>query len=61
MLPDMTDTPASAQDEVPAQDESLFGTVDLILLFALLVGGLYWLFKRNRKEEKPVTRSYAIQ
>lgn len=61
MLLDMTDTPASAQDEVPAQDESLFGTVDLILLFALLVGGLYWLFKRNRKEEKPVTRSYAIQ
>lgn len=59
----MSDTPASAQDEVPAsgQDESLFGTVDLILLFALLVGGLYWLFKRNRKEDKPATRSYAIQ
>lgn len=44
-----------------AQDEPLLGTVDIVLLVALLVGGIYWLFKRNAKEEKPVTRSYAIQ
>lgn len=46
--------------EIP-QDEPWLGTVDIILLAALCVGGVYWLFKRNKKEEKPVTRSYAIQ
>lgn len=45
----------------PGQDEPFLGTVDIILLVALLIGGVYWLFKRNRKEEKPATRSYAIQ
>lgn len=54
----MTDeqaTPASAHDE------PFLGTVDIILLVALLIGGVYWLIKRNKKEEKPPTRSYAIQ
>lgn len=43
------------------QNEPFLGTVDIILLVALVIGGVYWLFKRNRKEEKPATRSYAIQ
>lgn len=48
--------------EIPPQDEPFLGTVDIILLGALLVGGIYWVFfKRNKKDEKPVTRSYAIQ
>lgn len=49
--------------EIPSavQDEPFLGTIDIILLVALMIGGVYWLFKRNRKEEKPVTRSYAIQ
>lgn len=49
--------------EIPtsSHDEPFLGTIDLILLAALLAGGLWWLFKRNRKEEKPVTRSYSIQ
>lgn len=49
------------ESTVQTQDEPLLGKVDIILLIALLVGGVYWLFKRYRKEEKPVTRSYAIQ
>lgn len=44
-----------------AQDEPFFGTFDLILLAALFIGGVWWLWKRTQKEEKPVTRSYAIQ
>lgn len=54
---------ADAQDaqEIPAQDEPYLGTVDIILLIGLLIGGVYWLLKRNKKEEKPATRSYAIQ
>lgn len=49
--------------EVPieSQDESFLGTIDLILLACLLIGAVYWLLKRNRKEEKPATRSYSIQ
>lgn len=49
--------------EIPtsSQDEPILGTIDLILLVALLTGAMWWLFKRNRKEEKPVTRSYSIQ
>lgn len=49
--------------EVPieSQDESFLGTIDLILLAGLLVGALYWLWKRNQKEEKPAARSYSIQ
>lgn len=46
---------------ISAQDEPFLGTIDIILLIALLVGGVYWLIKRNKKEEKPATRSYAIQ
>lgn len=42
-------------------DEPFLGTIDLLLLVVLLVGGAYWLYKRNRKEDKPVTRSYSIQ
>lgn len=46
---------------VEASDESFLGTIDIILLAVLLVGGVYWLLKRNRKEDKPQTRSYSIQ
>lgn len=45
----------------PAQEEPFLGTIDIILLVALLIGGIYYLFKRNRPEERPATRSYAIQ
>lgn len=53
----------SEPKEIPTEspDEPFLGTVDLILLVVLLIGGVYWLFKRTRKEEKPVTRSYSIQ
>lgn len=49
--------------EVPApvEDDPFLGTVDLILLVVLIAGGIWWLLKRKQKEEKPVTRSYAIQ
>ena len=51
-----------ATEEAAAQDDPYLGTVDIILLVALAIGALYWLFfKRNKKEEKPATRSYAIQ
>lgn len=53
------DTPEMAS--TTGQDEPFLGTVDIILLVALLIGGIYWLLKRNKKEEKPATRSYAIQ
>lgn len=49
----------AVQDAV--QDEPFLGTVDIILLVAMLIGALYYLFKRNKKEERPATRSYAIQ
>lgn len=52
---------ADTQELPAAQDEPWLGTVDIILLISLLVGGIYWVFFRNKKEEKPVTRSYAIQ
>lgn len=44
-----------------AADEPFLGTLDFILLAVLLAGGIWWLLKRNRKEEKPATRSYSIQ
>lgn len=46
---------------IESQDESFLGTIDLILLAGLLVGAVYWLWKRNRKEDKPAPRSYSIQ
>lgn len=42
-------------------DEPFLGTLDFILLAVLLAGGIWWLLKRNKKEEKPATRSYSIQ
>lgn len=55
----------SESHEIPAgqeaQDEPILGTFDIILLIGLVIGGVYYLFKRNKKEEKPATRSYAIQ
>lgn len=56
-------TDMSETQEIPTsvQDEPFLGTIDIILLVALLFGGVYWLIKRNKKEEKPATRSYAIQ
>ena len=59
-MTDPQEIPASAQ-EPPAQDEPFFGTVDIILLVALFIGAIYYLLFRNKKEEKPPTRSYAIQ
>lgn len=50
-----------APEEAAAQDEPFLGTVDIVLLIALAIGAIYWLFKRNRREERPATRSYAIQ
>lgn len=59
---EMAEAPDTPEMSSPSgQDEPFLGTVDIILLVALLVGGVYWLFKRNKKEEKPATRSYAIQ
>lgn len=59
LFAEMSDT---QEKEIPAaQDEPFLGTVDIILLVVLLIGAIYWLLKRNKKEEKPVTRSYAIQ
>lgn len=58
-MADIPDTPEMPSPS--AEDEPFLGTVDIILLVALLIGGVYWLIKRNKKEEKPATRSYAIQ
>lgn len=45
-----------------SQDEPFLGTIDIILLIALVIGGGYWLlFRRNRREERPAARSYSIQ
>lgn len=58
----MAETPDTPEmSPTSGQDEPFLGTVDIILLVALLIGGIYWLLKRNKKEEKPATRSYAIQ
>lgn len=54
-LQEMTET-----QDIP-QDEPFLGTIDILLLIGLVVGGAYWLMKRNRKEEKPAPRSYSIQ
>lgn len=51
----------STEAPIESQDESFLGTIDLILLAGLLIGAIYWLWKRNQKEEKPATRSYSIQ
>lgn len=57
----MEDTPEMPPPPPTGEDEPFLGTVDIILLIALAIGGVYWLYKRNKKEEKPATRSYAIQ
>jgi len=44
-----------------SSDEPYLGTLDFVLLAVLLAGGVWWLLKRNKKEEKPATRSYSIQ
>lgn len=56
LLTEMTET-----QEIPAQDDPILGTMDIIILIALVIGATYWWFKKNRTEEKPATRSYAIQ
>lgn len=57
-LSDMPDTP---EIPTPAQDEPFLGTIDIILLIALAIGAIYYLFKRSRQEEKPAPRTYSIQ
>lgn len=52
------DVPATVQEMV---DEAWLGTFDIILLVAMLIGGLYWLFKRNQKVAPPVKPSFTIQ
>lgn len=47
--------------EAAVEEEPFLGTLDIILLAALLGGGLWYLFnKQTKKEEKP-ERSYSIQ
>lgn len=57
-LSEMADT-----SEIPtaAQDEPFLGTIDIVLLIALAIGAVYWLFKRTTKEDKPPPRTYSIQ
>lgn len=44
-----------------AVEEPFLGTVDIILLVAMIAGGAWYLFKKQtQKEEKP-ERSYSIQ
>lgn len=48
-------------DPQEIQDEPYLGTFDIILLIALGIGAIYWWFRNNKQEERPPTRSYAIQ
>lgn len=52
------DIPATVQE---VADEAWLGTFDIILLAAMLIGGIYWLLKRNQKVEQPVKPSFFIQ
>lgn len=43
-------------------EESMFSTLDIVLVLILLVATLWWLFRRNRQEEyTSATKSYTIQ
>lgn len=45
---------------VATGDEPFFGTLDIILLAVLMIGGAWYFMKNKKKEEEPI-RSYSIQ
>lgn len=48
--------------ETTVSEEPLFSPLDIVLLTALLIAALWWLFKRNKQEEyTSATKSYTIQ
>lgn len=47
--------------EAAAVEEPFLGTLDIILLAALVGGGLWYLFMRQTKKEEKPERSYSIQ
>ena len=58
----MAGSPVLPEPEVTeVVEEPLFSYLDIILLVALAVAGLWWLFKRNKKEEFTAdAKSYTI-
>lgn len=60
-LSDMADTSEIPEIPTAGQDEPFLGTIDMVLLIALAIGAVYYLYKRSTKEEKPAPRSYSIQ
>ncbi|XP_036317939.1 NADPH--cytochrome P450 reductase isoform X1 [Rhagoletis pomonella] len=51
---------AEKVEEIPVGDEPFLGTLDIVLLFALIAGAT-WYFMRSRKKEEEPIRSYSIQ
>ncbi|KAK0083960.1 hypothetical protein PV325_007857 [Microctonus aethiopoides] len=50
------------ENHIEFAEESLFTTLDVVLLGALLLVGFWYLLRRNKPDEyKPTTKSYSIQ
>lgn len=48
-------------EQIPEAAESLFTTLDFVILIALIGLGTWWLLRNRKKEESNVGRSYSIQ
>ena len=44
-----------------AVEEPFLGFLDIVLLSILLVGALWWFYKKQNKEQQSPSKSYSIQ
>ncbi|XP_011306347.1 NADPH--cytochrome P450 reductase isoform X1 [Fopius arisanus] len=58
----MSSSPVLGEERAELVDEPLFSTLDIVLLGALLLAGIWYLMRRNKQEDyTPSTKSYSIQ
>lgn len=57
----MSATPETETLETAAVDEPFLGSLDIILLVGLLIGAVYYLLSKRKREETSTVRSYSIQ
>lgn len=48
-------------EQIGEAPESLFSTIDILLIVALLAGGAWYLLKNRRKQVEAPGKSYTIQ
>lgn len=48
-------------EQIGETSESLFSTIDILLIIGLLAGGAWYLLRNRKKQAEPPAKSYTIQ